>query len=147
MFIKTELLSGRGMIAAMVSALAMSLAMVVLDLVWLGVVGREFYRSQMGALMRLDVYVPAAVLFYTMYLTAMFFYAVLGARGKRDAFLRGAALGLVCYATYDLTNWAVIQNWPALLVPVDIAWGVVLTGSASGAGRLVYNAVFGKRSS
>jgi hypothetical protein len=40
---------------------------------------------------------------------------------------RGAALGLVTYATYDLTNWAVLKGWPVLLVPVDVGWGIALT--------------------
>ena len=50
---------------------------------------------------------------------------------------RGAALGLVVYASYDLTNWAVLRGWPAFLVPIDIAWGVVLTATAACAGKLV----------
>ena len=51
---------------------------------------------------------------------------------------RGAALGLVAYGTYELTNWAVLRDWPALLVPIDIGWGVVLTAMAAFVGKLVY---------
>lgn len=44
-------------------------------------------------------------------------------------------MGLFASRTYKLTNWAVLRDWPAVLVPVDIAWGVVLTGVAAAAGR------------
>jgi uncharacterized membrane protein len=63
-------------------------------------------------------------------------HAVLGSTGTAGAARRGAALGLVVYATYDLTNWAVLRGWPAYLVPIDVVWGVVLTASAASVGKL-----------
>ncbi len=57
------------------------------------------------------------------------------ATSTREAATRGAGLGFVAYATYDLTNWAVTAGWPALLVPVDLAWGVLLTTIAAIAGH------------
>ena len=47
-------------------------------------------------------------------------------------------MGLFAYGTYELTNWAVIQDWPAGLVVVDMLWGVVLTGVIGLVSRLVY---------
>jgi uncharacterized membrane protein len=49
----------------------------------------------------------------------------------------GALYGFFTYATYELTNYALIRNWPAALVPVDIAWGVVLCTIVSTGGYLV----------
>jgi uncharacterized membrane protein len=46
-------------------------------------------------------------------------------------FLFGALFGLVCYATYDLTNLAVTKDWPLLVTIVDLAWGAVLSASVS----------------
>jgi uncharacterized membrane protein len=43
----------------------------------------------------------------------------------------GALFGLVCYATYDLTNLAVAKDWPLLVTIVDLAWGAVLAASVS----------------
>ena len=54
-------------------------------------------------------------------------YAVRPSRSAKDAALRGAGLGFVAYTTYELTNWAVLEKWGAILVPIDIAWGVALT--------------------
>lgn len=127
--------------SAVVAILVTSAAFVVLDLLWLGVIARGFYQEALGELLRPQAYIPAAALFYTFYLAVTVGWAVLGARSKGDAARRGAGLGLVAYATYELTNWAVIRGWPALLVPVDLAWGVFLTASAALAGRAALEAV------
>ncbi|MBK8596334.1 MAG: DUF2177 family protein [Holophagales bacterium] len=110
--------------------------MLVLDLVWLGVVARGLYTSALGPLMRPEAYWPAAALFYAFYVGVIVTWAVLGTDGPMAAARRGAALGFVAYTTYDLTNWAVLRDWPAWIVPVDITWGVVLTAVAALAGKL-----------
>lgn len=102
-------------------------------------------RAGARDLLRPDAYLPAAALFYAFYVAVTVGWAVLGAASKGDAARRGAGLGFVAYATYDLTNWAVIRDWPALLVPVDLAWGVVLTTLAALAGRTAHEAVRGNR--
>lgn len=109
-----------------------------LDLLWLGVVARGFYARSLGPLARGDVLWPAALAFYAVYLGAILVHAVRGAPGVGAAARRGAGLGLVVYAAYELTNWAVLRGWPAALVPVDIAWGVVLTATSAAAGRLAW---------
>lgn len=108
--------------------------MLVLDLVWLGVVAKPLYDSSLGVLRRDPVFVPAALLFYAMYLGAVLLHAVLPSRSVAEAAKRGAGLGFVAYATYELTNWAVLAHWPPLLVPVDTAWGVALTALTATAG-------------
>lgn len=114
---------------------SVGLSLLVLDLLFLGVIAKPFYDAALGALRRQPVYWPAAIAFYVMYVGAIGLYAVVRAESARAAFGRGAALGLVAYATYELTNWAVLAGWPAVLVPVDIAWGVVLTGTCALLGR------------
>ncbi len=118
------------------ATLATAAAMLVLDLVWLGVVARGLYTSALGPLMRPEAYWPAAALFYAFYVGVIVTWAVLGTDGPMAAARRGAALGFVAYTTYDLTNWAVLRDWPAWIVPVDITWGVVLTAVAALAGKL-----------
>ena len=107
----------------------------VLDLVFLGVVAKSLYDRWLGPLRAPEVYWPAALAFYAMYVGATLRHAVLPAANWREAARRGAELGFVAYATYELTNWAVLAGWPAALVPVDLAWGVVLTATSAAAGR------------
>ena len=116
------------------AALATTLTLATLDLLWLGVIARPFYDAALGPLKRDPVHVPAAVVFYVFYIAAVLRRAVAPAGSVRDAARRGAAMGLFAYATYELTNWAVLRDWPAVLVPVDILWGVALTAAAGAAG-------------
>lgn len=127
-----------------VATLATAATLLALDLAWLGVVARGVYSAALGPLMRPEAYWPAAALFYLFYVSVTAGWAVLGTRSLLEAARRGAALGFVAYATYELTNWAVLRDWPAWIVPVDIAWGVVLTGLAALAGKLAQRRVEGR---
>ena len=127
--------------AAVAAILATAAAMLVLDLAWLGVVARGLYLSALGPLMRPEAYWPAAALFYAFYVTVIVVWAVLDTASVQAAARRGAALGFVAYSTYELTNWAVLRDWPAWIVPVDIAWGIVLTAVAALAGKLAQRQV------
>lgn len=118
------------------ATLATAFVLLVLDLTWIGKLGAPFYAS-LGPLKRAEVHLPAAALFYVLYVVAIVVHAVRPATSLTNAMGRGAGLGLVCYATYELTNWAVIQGWPASLVPVDILWGVALTAVSAGVGKRV----------
>ena len=118
--------------------LAAAITFSCLDLLWLGVIMGDFYNAQMGSLKADPVLVGPAILFYLFYLGFVVGVAVLGASSLRNAWFRGGGMGLFAYGTYELTNWAVIQDWPAGLVIVDMAWGVVLTGSVACMARWVY---------
>ncbi len=129
--------------AAVAATLATALTMLLLDLAWLGIVARGLYAAALGHLMRPEAYLPAAALFYAFYVAVIVTWAVLGAEDPLGSARRGAALGFVAYATYELTNWAVLRDWPAWIVPVDIAWGVVLTAVAALAGKLAERSIRG----
>jgi uncharacterized membrane protein len=104
-------------------------------MLWLGLIARRLYDSLLAPLKRSTAFLPAAASFYCFYVSVILIYAVRGATGLAAAARRGAALGLVVYTTYELTNWAVLRDWPGALVPVDIGWGVVLTTAAATVGK------------
>ena len=54
-------------------------AFLAIDLVWLGVVARGFYRERLGDLLRPDVNWTAAIVFYALYVAAVVFFAVVPA--------------------------------------------------------------------
>jgi uncharacterized membrane protein len=54
----------------------------------------------------------------------------------KKTILRAALFGLVTYATYDLTNFATVKNWPLLVTVVDLAWGTSLSIIVSWVGFL-----------
>ncbi len=108
-----------------------------LDLLWLGVVAKGFYQEQLGHLTRDQVQWPAAIAFYLIYLVAVVALCVLPAVEQRSlvgALWRGALFGVAAYAAFDLTSLALLKDFPAKVVFVDLAWGTVLTASVSAAG-------------
>ena len=112
-----------------------------IDLVWLGVVAKDFYRNGIGHLMGDGLNVPAAVAFYLVYIAGILMFAVLPAAQSGDwtrAAVLGAAFGFFAYATYDLTNLATLKNWPLGLALADMAWGSFVTALAAAAGHVVY---------
>jgi uncharacterized membrane protein len=105
-----------------------------IDMVWLGLVAKGFYRRQIGFLMRDGVNWPAAIVFYLVFILGLVVFVVAPAVDEGSwvrAVLFGALFGLVAYATYDLTNLATLRDWPLLLTVVDLVWGAVLAGSVS----------------
>lgn len=117
---------------------AYALALVVfigIDLVWLMGVARSLYVEEMGALLRRQPMIGAAVAFYLLYIGGLMFFAIapgLAAGSPLKAAMLGAALGLVAYGTYDLTNLAVIEGYTLRIALIDLAWGTVLTGLTAG---------------
>lgn len=118
----------------------------LIDLVWLGVVARGFYREQMGPLMADPINWPAAIVFYLLWVVGLVAFAVLPALDAGSwlrALLVGAAFGFITYATYDLTNLATLRDWPLTLTLVDLAWGTVLGGVVATVSYLVGRNVLG----
>ena len=111
-----------------------------LDMLWLGVVAKNFYREQIGTLMKSDVNWFAAIVFYLVFIAGLVVFVISPAVEKNSlmhAVLFGAFFGFICYATYDLTNLAVAKDWPVLVTIVDMVWGAVLAGSVSTATYLI----------
>lgn len=76
----------------------------------------------------------AAIIFYLLFIVGLVVFVVAPSLAKQSwsqALLLGALFGLICYATYDLTNLATIKNWPILVTVVDLIWGTVLSASVS----------------
>jgi uncharacterized membrane protein len=113
------------------------IVMIAIDLLWLGVIAKNLYAEGMGDLMSPTPRLGVAALFYLMYPIGLVIFAVMpGATGDgvARAAMLGALFGLFAYSTYDLTNLAVVRDFPAKLAFIDIAWGTVVSGVASAAG-------------
>jgi len=105
-----------------------------IDLLWLGMIAKGFYRNNLGHLLSPQVNWPAAIIFYLIYIAGIIIFAVLPGLEKHSfgrAALLGALFGFFTYMTYELTNLALIKNWPFNVVVIDILWGVFLCLSVS----------------
>lgn len=105
-----------------------------IDMVWLVIIARSFYKQQIGHLMSSTVNWGAALLFYILFLIGLSIFVIAPAVEKKlwlQALSMGALFGIVTYATYDLTNYAVLKDWPLTITIVDILWGMTLSATVS----------------
>ncbi len=114
-------------------AYALSLfILLVLDLFWLLGPGRPLYISEIGGLLRSQPQLGASVAFYLLYAAGLTYFGVMpGLKASSSAVLamgQGALFGLMAYATYDLTNLAVLNGFTLRIALIDMAWGTVLSG-------------------
>ncbi len=111
------------------------------DMIWLGLVAKDFYASQIGFLMRPDINWTAAILFYLLFIGGLVTFVITPAV-ESSSILKAAALGalfgFITYATYDLTNLATLKDWPLLVTIVDLAWGSVLGAVVSASSAAIY---------
>lgn len=111
------------------------ISLVVVDMIWLLGIAKAVYRDEMGELMTSEPKLFAGVAFYVLYAIGACIFVIVPAITKQswfDAVLYGALFGFFCYMTYDLTNLAVVRNFPTRLALIDIAWGSFLTAVVSG---------------
>jgi uncharacterized membrane protein len=107
----------------------------LIDAIWLGLVAPKLYKANIGHLMAEKPNFIAAGVFYLLYIAALLFFVIDPALIKASvwqAVWTGAFLGLVMYATYDLTNLATLRNWPIKITVIDLAWGTFITAATSG---------------
>jgi len=118
------------------------IALIAVDLVWLLGIAKNLYRSEMGDLMANEPKLMAGLAFYLLYTLGVCIFVIAPALSKQSliyALQYGALFGLFCYMTYDLTNLAVIRDFPTTLAFIDIAWGSLVTAIASGVAYWVGN--------
>lgn len=105
-----------------------------LDLVWIGVVMREFYRQGIGHLMSDRTNWKSGIAFYLIYTAGLMFFAIspsIIAHTFLGAAILGGLFGFFCYATYDLTNLATLRDWPLKVAIIDMLWGFAVSVAVS----------------
>jgi len=122
---------------ALIAYASTALVFLALDAIWLSTMADRLYRPALGRLMVERFEVLPAVAFYAIYIAGVLVFAVMrGLESGRwtTALGLGALLGLVAYATYDLTNQATLRDWPWRVTLADLCWGTVVTAAAAAAG-------------
>lgn len=108
---------------------------VACDLFWLGFAMKDFYKNQLGLLMRRPAdyevkHMAAALGVWLLIVLGSIMYVLPHTYGKQliDVFAQGALYGAVVYGVYDLTNYAVLNDFSASLACVDWCWGSFANG-------------------
>lgn len=108
---------------------------IVIDLLWRGVIGQGIYQKYLGHLIKKNVNWVAVIISYILFIFGLLIFVILPAYQNQDilnAFLMGGLLGLIMYATYDLTNLATLKDWPVTITLIDLTWGTFLGSLTSG---------------
>jgi uncharacterized membrane protein len=115
------------------------IVLVPVDFLFLGVVAKGFFTSQVGNMLG-EIRLAPAVLFYLLYVVGIlvFVSGPLEARWQ-STLLYGALFGLLCYATFDLTSLSLLRHWTWPVALLDVSWGTFVTALSSTAGLLVAN--------
>ena len=117
----------------------------VIDFLWLGLIAKPFYDKHLGYILRSQVLWAAAILFYLFFLLGLVVFVIAPAVESGSlvkAILLGLFFGFITYQTYELTNYALVKDWPFIVVIVDIAWGMVLSALVSAVTFILATKVF-----
>lgn len=124
--------------------LATLVVMVPIDFLFLGIIAKGLFQSQVGDMLG-ELRVTPAVLFYLLYPVGILIFvnASPGATWQ-STLLFGALFGFFCYSTFELTNMALLKHWSWTVVVVDIAWGTFVTAVSATLGLVIANWVAAK---
>jgi uncharacterized membrane protein len=114
----------------------LAVLILVIDMIWLGFIARDFYKSALADTMLEKPVLLAALAFYVLYPLGLMIFAVnqtLDTLDWQKAALYGALFGFFAYMTYDLSNLATLKVFPLKLALTDIAWGTFISGFSCGA--------------
>ena len=122
--------------------IATIIIMFVLDLIWLSQIAQPLYKAGIGHLMAEKPNLAFAALFYLVFVFGLLWFGLrpnIGAKGVKNTFISGAIFGFFIYASYDLTNLALLKDWPLKLSLIDLTWGTFLSGFCAAVAKFVYN--------
>lgn len=128
------------MLKYLITYLGTGLAFAALDAVYLTLAGQKVYRPLLDYALADKPAMPAAIVFYLMYVLGVVMLAILPNKdaGLLKTAATGAMLGAFAYATYDLTNQATLKVWATRITLIDISWGTFLTCVGATVGYLAW---------
>ena len=124
----------------LVATIIASIIFLIIDVIWLSIATKSFYRPLIGNLLTDQPVMWAAALFYILYVFGMAVVVIqpcLESTSILKIIYTGFIFGLVAYGTYNLTNMAVLKGWSPMVTFVDMFWGGSLTAVSAATGLYV----------
>lgn len=126
--------------SSLIAYFAALLIMGGMEFCWFSLTSEPVYQRALGSILSDKVNYSAAVAFYLIYILGVVIFAIrpaLESGDWRTALVHGALFGFFAYATYDLTNLATLKVWSLKVSLIDMAWGVVVTGTIASASAAI----------
>lgn len=102
-----------------------------IDSVWIALVASPWMKKAVSHLMSPTPNLLAALAFYLIYLFALIYLVLAPALshklGYQTLAIQSFLFGFAAYATYDLTNLAVMKGYPLTMALADMFWGGLVT--------------------
>ena len=119
--------------------LATLVVIVPIDFLFLGLIAKSFFTSQVGDMLG-EIRLTPAILFYLLYVIGVLIFV----SGPPDATWQstlpyGALFGFFCYTTFDLTSLSLLRHWTWPVAIVDVLWGSFVTAVSSTLGLMIAN--------
>lgn len=108
-----------------------------LDFLGIRFLVRPVFERHVGHLLADPLRLGPAALFYLGYVAGLVWlvsWPALKANDPLQALIGGLVIGLMCYGTYEMTNYATLADWSWQQVVIDGLWGTLLTGFTAWAG-------------
>jgi uncharacterized membrane protein len=119
--------------------LATLFVLIPIDFLFLGMIAKGFFASEVGDMLG-EIRLAPAMLFYLLYVVGILvFVSGPSAATWQSTLLYGGLFGLFCYATFELTALSLLRHWTWPVVVVDVCWGAFVTAWSSTAGLLIAN--------
>lgn len=107
-------------------------AMMTIDLCYLGIIAKSFYRSHLDAIGRFSLSdmsatsIIAGIAAWSTIVIGLYWFVIVRNNYVLDRALIIQALfyGFVVYGTYNFTNHSFLRHWPLSLALCDTAWGM-----------------------
>ena len=125
---------------SIITFLSVTTIFLLIDIIWLSQSFNYIYQPNIGELLRENIIIFPAILFYIIYPLGATILVALPSLEKvlsKTIFINGFVLGVIAYGTYNLTNMATLEGWSAKVVIIDMIWGGFLTGVSVLLGTLI----------
>ena len=141
MFINIQFQKEIAMVKYLPAYITAIIFMFIVDLIWLSQIAQPLYQDGIGHLMAATPKLAFAAIFYLVFVLGLMWFAVrpnAQIKSLKPTFIAGALFGFFVYASYDLTNLALLKDWPLKLSIIDMTWGTLLSGTCALVAKLVF---------
>jgi len=111
-----------------------AIVLLVIDLTYLGFM-RNYFENQIKQVQhsKLRPKIISTIVCYAFLIFGINYFIIKPRKSILDAFL----LGIVIYAVYETTTFALLDNWKLLTVITDTLWGGILFASTTYIVRMI----------